>query len=348
MLVRFPSVTWERVSARERRDKNSYGELTRTLLRNAPLPWREVEVDVDTDVDRAWLARAARFVRGLRGHELLTLYTYTTPAFADVLDMLRGGAQYAERAIAPAAELVASRAARHGAVAMWKADAKRGALGATMPAELAALVEAHLGAFGRIDFSDEATARAALGAWDGATDALVARAHAALGAPFARRVHAWYVRDRWQWGCLFAHAARALGGAAGGVRGARGAREGKRRGETAWARFRRVFGRVTAAGWRAILEQYVRDLDALFARAPALRAPMVVFRGTNASAEAARPRGGSYASTTMVRAVAHEFADKASPLVLSIDVPRGARPLPMCMVSRYPPEVELLLPREAA
>ena len=96
---------------------------------------------------------------------------------------------------------------------------------------------------------------------------------------------------------------------------------------------------MTAAGWRAILVQYVADLDALFARAPRLPSAVVVFRG----ATQRENRGAWYTSTSMRRAVAEQFAKEGH--VLSVDVPRGARVLPMCMVSRYPPEVELLLPR---
>ena len=101
---------------------------------------------------------------------------------------------------------------------------------------------------------------------------------------------------------------------------------------------------ITAEGWRAILVQCVADLDALFARAPPLPSPVVVFRGTKRQARQ-EPRGAWYASTSMRREVAEGFANKESPMVLAVDVPRGARPLPLCMVSRYPPEVELLLPK---
>ena len=98
---------------------------------------------------------------------------------------------------------------------------------------------------------------------------------------------------------------------------------------------------MTAAGWRAILVQYIADLDALFARAPPLPYAVVVYRGVKQK----EARGAWYTSTSMRRDVAAEFANKDSPIVLSIDVPRGTRLLPMCMVSRYPPEVELLLPK---
>jgi hypothetical protein len=95
-----------------------------------------------------------------------------------------------------------------------------------------------------------------------------------------------------------------------------------------------------------ILEQFVRDLDAVFSRAPPLRAPLVVFRGLRRRAGPAPP-GTWYVSTTMRRDVARHFADERAPIVQEVVVPRGARPLAMCVLSRYTAEAELLLPRRA-
>ena len=136
-------------------------------------------------------------------------------------------------------------------------------------------------------------------------------------------------KDKWQWDCIFAHAARAL-------RRRHLQVPASRRGSTPLARFKAAFPFVTAEGWRAILVQYVADLDALLARAPPLPSPVVVFRCTNRQARQ-EPRGAWYASTSKRREVAEGFTNKESPMVLAVDVPRGARPLPLCMVSRYPP-----------
>ena len=56
MRIHFHAVHWEEFMRRERDDKMSNGLLTRALMNDEPLPWRRMEVDVDTDVDPTWLA----------------------------------------------------------------------------------------------------------------------------------------------------------------------------------------------------------------------------------------------------------------------------------------------------
>ena len=51
MRIDFHAVHWEEFMRREREEKLGNGLLTRALLNDEPLPWRRVEVDVDTDVD---------------------------------------------------------------------------------------------------------------------------------------------------------------------------------------------------------------------------------------------------------------------------------------------------------
>jgi hypothetical protein len=104
---------------------------------------------------------------------------------------------------------------------------------------------------------------------------------------------------------------------------------------------------LTADAWRAILEQFVRDLDAVFARAPPVPSPFVVFRGLKRASAVTHkgPSGSAYTSTTMRRDVAMHFTDERDPIVEEITVPRGARPIALCAVSRYAKEAELLLPR---
>jgi hypothetical protein len=107
---------------------------------------------------------------------------------------------------------------------------------------------------------------------------------------------------------------------------------------------------LTADAWHAILEQFVRDLDAVFARAPPVTEPLVVFRGLKrSSAESHQgPKGSAYTSATMRRYVALHFTDERDPIVEEITVPRGARPIALCAVSRDPYEAELMLPRHFA
>ena len=372
MRIGLHAVAWTEITKRERHGNKSgysYGLLTRTLIRDAPVPWRRVHLDVDSEVDRKWLRATVRYLRNLAGVDILTVYAYTTPVFEIVLDLSRGGTVYTEMGIP---ETLDANAMRLGGVLVFKSDLKRGALRATLGARLGARVEAHLragdainGVIGAgapsIDETDawEAKSRKLLDAWDAKAASLVAAAlsrgrmnwrdssTSSLGsrssastastASFALRARDAFVRDRWQWDCLLAHAARALEPShlrvdpdrASRVLGAR----------SPWHRFRRAYPYVTAEGWRVILERYTADLDSVFARAPPLRAPMVVFRGIKRGKDPGRGES-LYVSTTMRRAVAAHFTDASDPLVLEITVPRGARPLAMLAISRYEAEAE--------
>jgi hypothetical protein len=253
------------------------GLLTRALMSDEPLPWRRVDVDVDTVVDPSWLAATARYVRRLPGTGILTLYAYTTPAYADVLAMLRGGTQYADRALPSPADLAQDRSgiARAGVWMLWDAESKSGArtrgaprtLESTLPPDIATRVRAHLAAKGAIDRTSEESAKRGWAAWDAGCDALLDAARQHVDARFWTRVRTALAKDKWQWDCIFAHAARAL------RRRHLSQVPASRRGSTPLARFKAALPFVTAEGWRAILVQYVADLDALFARAPPLPRP---------------------------------------------------------------------------
>ena len=338
MRIHIHAVHWDQIRRHEREDKNAEGLITRALMNDAPLPWRRVGVDVDTEVDRSWLAAMTRYVRGLPGTGVLTLYVYTTPAFSDVLDLMRGGTQYAKRVFLSPAELAKDRSgvARAGAWLLWART-----IDSSLPRALAARVRAHLAARRAIDHTSEESTKRGWAAWDAGCDAILDAARPHVGARFWKRVRMALAKDEWQWSCIFAHAARAL-------RRRHLSPEFEpwcarcSRAQSPLERFKAAFPYVTAAGWRAILVQYIADLDALFARAPPLPYAVVVYRGVKQK----EARGAWYTSTSMRRDVAEEFANKESPIVLSIDVPRGTRLLPPCMVSRYPPEVELLLPKK--
>jgi predicted secreted protein len=282
-------------------------------------------MEVDSRVDRRWLAASTQFIRSLPGHDILTVYAYTTPqGFDYVLDMLRGGTKYEELVLPRASDLCPS-AARHAALRVWKSDARRGSLDAR--------IKRHLAAEQMIDRSTEETAETGYEAWDRATDELVALR--AADASFRRRVYASFVRHEWSLACVFTHAARRV-----------------------TTQFKRDFPNLTADAWRAILEQFVGDLDSVFARAPPVPAPFTVFRGTKRAGAHADvstsitvvrgAQGNWYVSTSMCREVAMHFTDKRDPIVEEITVPRGARLIALCAVSRYPKEAELLLPRHFA
>jgi hypothetical protein len=251
----------------------------------------------------------------LPGHDILTVYTYTTPHHDYVLDMLRGGTKYEELVIPSELSPIDVRSA---AERVWRSDARRG----TLDSRLATRIKRHLAAEKEIDRSTDLAAKEGYEAWYRATDELVRLASLGSdGARFRKRVYASFVRREWSKACVFTHAARVV-----------------------TAQFKRAFPYLTADAWRAILEQFVRDLDAVFARAPPVPSPFVVFRGLKRSWDRAS-KGSAYTSTTMRRDVAMHFTDERAPIVEEITVPRGARPIALCTVSRYTKEAELLLPR---
>jgi hypothetical protein len=250
------------------------------------------------------------------------VYTYTTPQGYDyVLDMLRGGTKYEELVIPSELSPIDARSA---AERVWRSDARRG----TLDSRLATRIKRHLAAKKEIDKSTDTKAKEGYEAWYRATDELVRLASLGSdGARFRKRVYASFVRLEWSKACVFTHAARVV-----------------------TAQFKRAFPYLTADAWRAILEQFVRDLDAVFARAPPVPSPFVVFRGLKRASAVwhKASKGCAYTSTTMRRDVAMHFADERDPIVEEITVPRGARPIALCTVSRYTKEAELLLPRHFA
>ncbi len=333
MRIGFASVQWAEVVGHDESGGRALGyeRIVRKLLApSVRLPVRRVSLEVDSRVDRRWIAASTHFIRSLPAHDILTVYAYTTPqGFYYVLDMLRGGTKYAELVVPRASDLCPS-AARHAALRVWKTDARRGSLDAR--------IKRHLAAEKMIDRSTEETAETGYEAWDRATDELVALR--AADAPFLKRVYASFVRHEWSLACVFAHAARRV-----------------------TTQFKWAFPYLTADAWRAILEQFAADLDSVFARAPPVPALFTVFRGTKRAGVQAEvstsitvfhgtKRAGAqingYVSTSMCREVAMEFTDKRDPLVEEITVPRGARLIALCAVSRYPKEAELLLPRHFA
>jgi hypothetical protein len=327
MRVGFASVHWAEVVGYEEsyRRPLGYERITRTLLRSSVrLPVRRVSLEVDSRVDRQWLAASTRFIRSLPGRDILTVYTYTTPqGYEYVLDMLRGGTKYEELVIPRISEL-SPIDVRSAAERVWRSDARRG----TLDSRLATRIKRHLAAEKEIDRSTDTTAKEGYEAWYRATDELVRLASLGSdGARFRKRVYASFVRLEWSRACVFTHAARVV-----------------------TAQFKRAFPYLTADAWRAILERFVLDLDAVFARAPPVPSPFVVFRGLKRASAVSHkgPNGSAYTSTTMRRDVALHFTDERDPIVEEITVPRGARPIALCTVSRYTKEAELLLPRHFA
>ncbi len=83
------------------------------------LPWKQLELEVETRVDPAWLAAAVNAVQHrLSAGERLTMYAYTTQSYSDVQNLLHGGTQY--KSLAFPAKAVWSRNS-DGILAVWNA-----------------------------------------------------------------------------------------------------------------------------------------------------------------------------------------------------------------------------------
>ncbi len=108
---------------------------------------------------------------------------------------------------------------------------------------------------------------------------------------------------------------------------------------------------TTEARWRAVLDDYIRDLDAIFDQMPPLPADLVVYRGVHGKKYAAGKsiRDAGYVSTSVRRDIAQGFASKKKKCCLQqIKVPAGTRVVPLIFVSRYYAEQEILLPRNTS
>lgn len=113
----------------------------------------------------------------------------------------------------------------------------------------------------------------------------------------------------------------------------------KRLSLTQW---RAVLPGIDAKAWRRIMEQFVRDIDSVFEAMPG--APKAtLYRGTRGAVPSAN---ASYTSATLKRSVARDFIDpEADCCVITIKVPAGGKVVPLFGLSRYPVELEVLLPR---
>jgi hypothetical protein len=330
MRVAFPSIDWNRITERDR-DKDSYALLTRTLLRGTrPLPWKRVQVDIDSNLDRRWLAKCSAFVVSLSRAEILTLYVYTSPSFCAVQDLLRGGTEY-ESLVFPAdvSTCDAHGYRRNGAVLVWKRHGT-----GDVPPHVATRVKAHFEADKDFGSAEEYSA------WYERWDDVIRLARPFLNARFWARARAALVREHWRWNCHFAHAARCLRRKHVRSHHGRVPRE-------PLARFRALLPHVKPEGWRAIMLQFAADLDAIFTKAPALRSSLTVFRGVDGRRSSiSRRSDGAFTSTSLRREIAEGFTNKTEKCCLvEMTLEPGARVLPMFMVSRYPVEMEVLLNR---
>jgi len=113
---------------------------------------------------------------------------------------------------------------------------------------------------------------------------------------------------------------------------------------TSFELFKNAIPYITHAQWLQILQSYIADLDAIFAKMPPTSKGMLVHRGLSPASSAPDK---AYMSTTLDKEIALGFADAATKCcVLTIPIHPGSRVVPMMPVTRYAAELEILLPRE--
>ena len=101
---------------------------------------------------------------------------------------------------------------------------------------------------------------------------------------------------------------------------------------------------ISAGTWRKIVAKFVVDMDSIIARMPATRSPLVTYRGTNGTKAATTTRDPAYVSTSLSVEQAKHFSGKRCCMTVA-RLKTGGSAIPLMCVSRYPVELEILLPR---
>jgi hypothetical protein len=98
---------------------------------------------------------------------------------------------------------------------------------------------------------------------------------------------------------------------------------------------------ITPPQWRRVLTQYVKDIKQIFKRAPPLTEPFTVYRGLQ---QHPKPTWKGLVSVSLSKEIANRFINPIKKCCIqTIELPKGARVLPMFTMSLIPKECELLL-----
>ena len=296
-----------------------------------------------------WAAAAQAYVLDdLSAAQRITMFAYTTQEYHFVQEFLRGGRKHVNtNLITPPPSALRTEpqtqwlSAAYNVLAGAEGEAAwPGPLGDTVRREWAPLFAPRS--------ATQAQARANWEAW---TVWLRARA-LNFPAELWEAIHACSLKASWEGACVFLPQSRVLCDALL-LPGAPLAAVVPMSRVTP-SRFRALLPHMGEAAWRAVLTQFVADMDAIIAGAPPLPTPMRVFRGLNTTGgrgelRAARTHAGAagagYTSTTLSRSVAGQYTDDDHCCIESVTLPPGARVLPMWPISQYANEVEVLLPR---
>jgi hypothetical protein len=322
-------------------DRESYIEVVSHLLRRAPL--KTVVAPFAKRYQGStwgnWAAKSQAYVMDqLTAAQRVTMYAYSTQEYYIVLDSMRGGHQYVSDLITPT-----SSAMRTSSQAQWLTAAYYVLTEGAWPGTLGDTVRREW--VPRFVSRSTTKLKANWAAW---TVWLRARS-SRFPAKLWQAIHTRVLETSWEKVCVFVHQSRILCDAnllPGAPREVVAARP-------TLSRFRALLPHMGEEAWRAILTQYVADMDAIIAGAPPLPSPMRVFRGVKGTGRGelhiARTHAGAasvaYTSTTLSRSVAGNYTDDKGCCVESVTLPLGAHVLPMWPISQYAVEVEVLLPR---
>ena len=328
-------------------DRQSYPQVVAHLLRRAPLrtavaPFAK---QYQGSTWAPWAAEAQAYVvDGLSAAQRVTVYAYSTQEYYIVLDFLRGGQKYVTDLITPPPSALRTAPQKQWLSAAYDVLAEGGwpgALGDTVRREWAPL------------FASRSTTQAQVRAnWEAWTVWLRAQA-SHFQAKLWEAIYARTLESSWEKACVYVPQSRILCEALL-LPGAPPVAVVPMSRATP-SRFRALLPHMGEDAWRAVLTQYVADMDAIIAGAPPLPAPMRVFRGVKGGGAGrgelrtafthAGAAGVAYTSTTLSRSVAWHYTDDKDCCVESVTLPLGAHVLPMWPLSQYADEVEVLLPR---
>lgn len=106
----------------------------------------------------------------------------------------------------------------------------------------------------------------------------------------------------------------------------------------------RVIPTIRPDTWAKIFAEYVRDIDEIFDMMPS-----AVGATLHRGAKGVFKKNASFSSMTLSKKVAKDYVDSTTGCcVTTIRVPPGGKVIPLFGISRYPVELEVLLPRDYA
>ena len=318
MSITLPTLNWSDITK-----GNDVLPIVRHILSSRRLPWVQKTIQTDSKVDSRWLEASSHYIQTLSPESLLTLYVYTSQDYGIIQNFLHNKQLYVSELVIPVDLSNASQSfwAVESFARSWVRDGVLERYG--LSNELAKKMRDHYSLMNLIQSEQESHQ------WNEKWNHMLELARPYFSKVFWKNARINCVKESWRWHSHFAWAARKISGST--------------RPRTALSCFKKIYSSLTASDWKRILVQYVKDLDGVFEKAPSLPKTLIAFRGTRRKT---RRWSSGYISTTLVKSVAIEFQRPDGCCLHQLHVKAGTRVLPLCMISRYWGEAEILLPRE--